>query len=47
MKKNYILIIALFAGLIAKSQDTIQFESYNLAVDSFWNGRDASHSISC
>lgn len=42
MKKNYLLIVALFAGLFAKSQDTIRFESFNLAVDSFWNGSDRS-----
>lgn len=42
MKKNYLLIVALFAGLFAKSQDTIRFESFNLAVDSFWNGSDMS-----
>lgn len=42
MKRNYLLIVALFAGLFARSQDTIRFESFNLAVDSFWNGSDMS-----
>jgi hypothetical protein len=42
MKKNYILTLALFTSLFATSQDTIRFESFNLAVDSFWNGSDLS-----
>jgi hypothetical protein len=46
MKKNYILLLVLCTSVFAKSQDTIKFESFNLPVDSFWNGNDLSGKFS-
>lgn len=50
MKKNYILLAFIALGFGAKAQtsviDTITFEPINLALDTFWNGKDQSGGFS-